>query len=270
MANILKELEEKKDKRLNESETFVEGCKGLLEGKSQQERQVLNALGLNVQIKEAERNIEIRIKNEKYTEQFQGKIFHINEIKEIALKYRLFLKSSHEYNGNIPPDLGSIILKLQEEKKIVIGNEDHNFYVLAPPNMFINHNSLINNFKRTHDIMVNKVNTFIKDLLDPDPILFYKIDDDHFLMLKKWGNDLSFKRLIIGSLLKTRGRVVLLAILFVLGAILSPIILFTAIWAKILFGIVFTIYSVLIFANWIDSKIYKEIDTERNWYKPAY
>lgn len=177
--NIEKELQNKKESAYNKQEDVVKEVKLLLEGKTQQDLQTMRHLAPNSVAITNERKLGLNLEIEKLDEEY-GKVFHIDQIREIAIEYRLrFLRSKH-FRGNL--DVVAIS-KLNEFAKETNTNLDTHtlgskFYILAPPEQFI-------------------LKDFYK-VIDKDPVLFYKIDDLHYRMIHKWGKDFTVFRRILG------------------------------------------------------------------------
>tara|TARA_R110000796_G_scaffold252619_2_gene388832 strand:- start:77712 stop:78428 length:717 start_codon:yes stop_codon:yes gene_type:complete len=88
-------------------------------------------------------------------------IFHINQIKEICINYRLRFLDANYFKGDIPESAISKIKKLEQLHHIEIKN----FKIIAPSKLFK-----------------------LKD--KDDPLLFAPIGNDYFYLIHKWGNDL--------------------------------------------------------------------------------
>lgn len=112
------------------------------------------------------------------------KIFHIDQIKEICIDYRLrFLDSSH-FKGEIPPTAISKIKRLEAAHNIEIKG----FKIMAPSKLF-----------KLED----------KD----DPLLFAPIGNDYYYLIHKWGNDLHPLRKLFAWPFKNIANLVLLVLL---------------------------------------------------------
>lgn len=89
------------------------------------------------------------------------RIYHIDQIREICIDYRLRFLNSKYFKGKIPPDAVSKIKRLEKEHNI----EVKGFRIIAPSKLF-----------KLED----------KD----DPLLFAPIGNNYFYLIHKWGNDL--------------------------------------------------------------------------------
>ncbi|WP_276167080.1 hypothetical protein [Zobellia alginiliquefaciens] len=89
------------------------------------------------------------------------RIYHINQIKEICIDYRLRFLSSNYFKGKIPAEAIAEIKNLERVHDI----ELKGFKIIAPSKLF-----------KLED----------KD----DPILFAPIGNDYFYLVHKWGEDL--------------------------------------------------------------------------------
>lgn len=89
------------------------------------------------------------------------KIYHINEIKEICIDYRLRFLDTKYFKSKIPQEAIFKIKQLEKQHKI----EVKGFKIVAPSKLF-----------KLED----------KD----DPLLFAPIGNNYFYLVHKWGNDL--------------------------------------------------------------------------------
>lgn len=89
------------------------------------------------------------------------RIYHISQIREICIDYRLRFLNSKYFKGKIPPEAISRIKRLEKQHDLEIKG----FKIIAPSKLF-----------KLED----------KD----DPLLFAPIGNDYFYLIHKWGNDL--------------------------------------------------------------------------------
>lgn len=89
------------------------------------------------------------------------KVFHIDQIKQICIDYRLRFLNSRYFKGEIPPEAIHNIKQLEKNHDIEISG----FKIVAPSKLFK-----------------------LKDI--DDPLLFAPIGNDYFYLIHKWGNDL--------------------------------------------------------------------------------
>jgi hypothetical protein len=97
-----------------------------------------------------------------------GKIFHIDQIKQICIDYRLRFLNSKYFKGDIPQEAFNKIKQLEKDHEIEIKG----FKIVAPSKLFK-----------------------LKD--KDDPLLFAPIGNDYFYLIHKWGNDLHPLRKIL-------------------------------------------------------------------------
>lgn len=111
-------------------------------------------------------------------------IYHIDQIKEVCIDYRLrFLDSAH-FKGEIPPTAISKIKHLEAAHNIEIKG----FKIMAPSKLF-----------KLED----------KD----DPLLFAPIGNDYYYLIHKWGNDLHPLRKLFAWPFKNIANLLLLVLL---------------------------------------------------------
>ena len=96
------------------------------------------------------------------------KIYHIDQIRDICIDYRLRFLNSKYFKGEIPQEAIFKIKQLEKSHDV----EMKGFKIIAPSKLF-----------KLED----------KD----DPLLFAPIGNDYFYLIHKWGNDLSPLRKIL-------------------------------------------------------------------------
>lgn len=208
-----------KGQKILEKESYVpdivESVTKLLEYDDQKDRQMLKHLGIDTQIQIASdmRNKKLTLEN--LNSKFKGDIFHIDVIKNLCINYRLRFLRSNNYRGGVDLKLPTIIRDYSQE----IGEDLTNpgllstrFFIMAPPEAF-----------QLEKVIVPK------QLKNPDPVLFYQVDDDHYRMIHKWGSDFSIFRAISGYRWKSEGNyiwfgfLVSLAISFLAVSVIFPV-----------------------------------------------
>jgi hypothetical protein len=157
----------------------LESTKQLLLEAGTADYQILRDMGMHRSI---QRNIDLKgrkMELEKLEEQY-GQIFTVDEIKNLACKYALKFLRSDEYSGEVDVEMLAKIKEFSKESGIDMNGAklQYNFFILAPQAAFV---------------LKNK-----PDPIPRDPILFYRIDENHFRLIHKWGNDLSNWRRLIG------------------------------------------------------------------------
>ena len=90
------------------------------------------------------------------------KIFHIQEIKNVCIDYRLRFLDSHYYKNTIPEGAISTIASVEKKHNTKLSE----FKIIAPSKAFL----LLN-----YD----------------DPMLFAPIGNNYYYLIHKWGNDMS-------------------------------------------------------------------------------
>jgi hypothetical protein len=192
---------------LNPENVDLKEIKGLLEYKSLEDSFILNNLGinsLNAQIQEDKGKLLIMEKIEKAT---NLTVVHVNDIQKLCEKYRLRFLPTNRYKGIIPTDIITNIKALEESKRENHANFTkfdqyqlkNEFFILAPVKMF----------KLDEKVVVQKESRIGRAIRDfwaywNDPILFYKEDDQHYVIVRKWGSDFTIFRRILGLITKNQ------------------------------------------------------------------
>lgn len=148
-----------------------------IRGKQKKEAQILNEVQEILRkdaLKDAKISKELASKTTSSSNDFvfdlldTDKIFHIDQIKEICIDYRLRFLDSSYFKGKIPQSALSKIKQLEASHN----TEIKGYKIMAPSKLF-----------KLED----------KD----DPLLFAPIGNDYFYLIHKWGNDLHpFRKLL--------------------------------------------------------------------------
>jgi hypothetical protein len=98
-----------------------------------------------------------------------NKIYHIDQIKEICIDYRLRFLDSKYFKGALPYEAVSKIKSLEKDHNTKLKG----FKIIAPSKLFKLENA-------------------------DDPLLFAPIGNDYYYLIHKWGNDLNpFRKLLM-------------------------------------------------------------------------
>jgi hypothetical protein len=109
-------------------------------------------------------------------------IFTLEQIEKLAIDYRLRFLNSRYFTGKFDVEVAAKIKEFGRENNMSL-NEYHlknNFFILGPKEIF--------------DLKDEKY-------IEPkqlDPVLFYKLDDNHYRMIHKWGSDFTILRYLEG------------------------------------------------------------------------
>ncbi|MEZ4808731.1 MAG: hypothetical protein R2819_00105 [Allomuricauda sp.] len=122
------------------------------------------------------------------------RIYHLDQIKEICIDYRLRFLDSNYFKGTIPKSALSEIQRLET----LHNTELKGFKVMAPSRLF-----------KLED----------KD----DPLLFAPIGNDYFYLVHKWGNDLHpFRKLLVWPFKNLGNLVFFVALISYLVTLMVP------------------------------------------------
>ncbi len=97
------------------------------------------------------------------------RIFHLNDIKEICINYRLRFLDAHFFKGKVPEEAISEIRHLENKHRTALGS----FKIVAPAKLLKLENA-------------------------DDPLLFAPMGNGYFYLIHKWGRDLNpFRKLLM-------------------------------------------------------------------------
>ena len=121
-----------------------------------------------------------------------GSIFHLDQIKNICIDYRLRFLGSHLYKSSVPEEAVSKIRALEKVHNTTLSG----FMIMAPSKQF---------HLESYD----------------DPLLFAPIGNGYYYLIHKWGNDLSrFRKLTVRPLRNFSNLLGFLAVASLLFALL--------------------------------------------------
>lgn len=190
-VNLVKELNSIQNKTYVCND--IKKLKQILITENEKDEELLKQLG----VKTFENLGELKNLEFKLSKFDPNKIFHIEVIKNFCYKYRLFFSSISNFKGTI----SNQTLQSIRETFDKLGTKPYafNVMVLAPAELF-------------HDLGIEK-----------DPVFFYKIDNEHYYMFHKEGNDFSIIRRIQGSIFRSPASIffwLYLIVPFLFGSIL--------------------------------------------------
>ena len=128
-----------------------------------------------------------------------GKIFHLEDIKEMCVNYRLRFLESKYFKGDIPEEAVSKIRALEKQHQTSLKG----FRIMAPAKLLKLENA-------------------------DDPLLFSPIGNDYYYLIHKWGSDLHpFRKILMWPYKNFENLVFTIFIVSILLTMISPIGLFT-------------------------------------------
>ncbi len=123
-----------------------------------------------------------------------SKIYHVDEIKQICIDYRLRFLDTKYFKGPIPAEALSKIKSLEKEHNLEI----HGFKIIAPSKLF-----------KLED----------KD----DPLLFAPIGNGYHYLIHQWGNDLHpFRKLLMWPFKSIVNLAILVLLMSTITTMLIP------------------------------------------------
>lgn len=136
------------------------------------ENDALSRVGLNNALKEGQTiKKNITDKKEQTKGYNQDRVFHISQIEGICKKYYLRFLPAEKYRGAIDSELPNRISAFEIAYNVTCGK--WNTRIVAP------------------------LESFELQERPKDPLFFYKINDDYFYLIHKWGNDLNIFRAML-------------------------------------------------------------------------
>lgn len=188
-VNLEKELLKQPASKVSASELlFIQEYDRL--GVDVSNSEILSRIGINKAVETGKKFSETKEKNLRQAQDFNlDKVFHISQIESLCKKYYLRFLPSALFNGSIDSALPDKIATFETTygvkcKSVVTQSrwvyedeeKENNTFVAAP------------------------ASSFKLEERPKDPLLFYKINDEYYYLIHKWGNDLSMVRRIYSFL----------------------------------------------------------------------
>ncbi len=164
----------------------INGVKLLLAGESSEDARILRGLSNNSQFNRIENVRGEQIELENLENEYEGKVYKIEQIEKLCVDYRLRFLQSKYYTGSYDIEVSA---KIKEFAKITKSPIDEytlgrRFFMMAPQEMF--------------ELRDEKYISKAELRRQADPAIFYQIDEKHFRLIHKWGADFTIFRLIEG------------------------------------------------------------------------
>lgn len=211
----------KENKNLIKNSIEVKQKNEYLIHKNLVDNSVLDRIGLNKQIRKGKQITEKENSLFEETKKFdENRVFHISQIKKVAIKFYLRFLNTSYYKGGIDELIPAKVLEAETNYNIIC--DQKRMFILAPKQ----------NFKLTKN--------------PKDPLLFYKINDEYYYLIHKWGNDLNIFRRLKPLLSKK-----IPSFLIVMGTILTICYLFFSNLTESL-GITTVIGLIILIINGVD------------------
>lgn len=157
----------------------------------------------------------------------QDRVFHVSQIEEVCNKYRLkFLPSVH-YKGTIDKDLSFKINAFEAAYQVKCQcDPSWNGGVVYEIDLSRRVPSYRGPIQNTY--IVAPASSFELQERPKDPLFFYRINNEYYYLIHKWGNDLSIFRRFLGILSNSLYFYILTTVPSLLAAISSFYNLVTA------------------------------------------
>ncbi len=190
-VSIDKELNKvsSKEREIYKSDPVNE-VKLLLNGDETEDNRILRNLSKHSQISRVEDLLGEKIELENLETSYDGKVYTKEQIKKLAVDYKLRFLKSENYSGNFDVQVAAKIKEFSKKTKSPIDgwSLSNKYYILAPETMFT---------------LKDKRYVTKREL---DPAIFYQVDENHYRLIHKWGSDFTIFRYLTGFRWKSYGN----------------------------------------------------------------
>lgn len=227
----------------------------LLNGESTEDSRILRGLSKNSQFNRIEKVRGEQIELEKLEEGFQGKVYTVDEVKKLAVDYHLRFLPSMYYTGTYDVEVAAKIKEFAKTTNSPIDDFSlgRRFFVLAPTNMF--------------ELQDEKYLSKADLRRMADPAIFFQIDEKHYRLIHKWGNDFTVFRYLEGFRWESFGKHFLFNTFMIMPIVAFLIAFIGGGWVAhmmdnhaITLGVLITAISVVV--SWFGFSIWKQDEME--------
>lgn len=175
--NLQDELVRTDDKRqqIFSRQLSLSNIRELLKREGELEKEVLQRMGLSQnEISQEQSNW---IQQCQLNQTYCGEVYHIDDIRKICMEYNMRMLPSSLYRGPVDPMFGAKVKRFQQERQLSKEEVEDNFFIVAPAKAF--------------DLEQRQ-----RPVVDIDPLLLYKVNDNFYKLVHQWGSDLNLLRFV--------------------------------------------------------------------------
>lgn len=216
-ANLVGELKSTLQKRKQDTETngVLKEAQKLLENDRNRDVDMIQKIAPNCALSQMNDERGKIIELERHENFYAGNVFSYDQIIDLGVKYRLKFLPASKFTGYIDPaaiveirDMEKCIKKSMTEKQAAKMNISLEEYVTqyGESNFSIDDSELRRNFFILAPASMFKLNKKDAWQMQKDPVMFYRIDDNHYRLIRKWGSDFSVLRRVKGFVTKSEMR----------------------------------------------------------------
>ena len=165
LAKANRRREEAFSEPQKDSPDGLELAHALLREQGEQEERLIQQLGMHRSLPQ----ISDPKRHRRLNKQFQGEVYHVSDIRQVCIDYRMRMLPSHRYHGPIDPEFGPKLNRFRQTQNLTEADLERDFFIVAPAETF-------DLEKRQRPLV--------------DPVLLYRIDDEHYKLVHQWGGEL--------------------------------------------------------------------------------
>ncbi|MFP4090069.1 MAG: hypothetical protein ACLFUB_17640 [Cyclobacteriaceae bacterium] len=158
-----------------ESEFSLAEIKDMLKKEERKEQEMLQKLGLSGNAVMDRRYNWLQ--QQKLSEQYQGEVYHKDDIKNICMQYNMRMLPVSLYRGPVDHMFAPKLKNFQRKHRLSDEEVEENFFIVAPPEAF-------------------ELEKRDRPVIDLDPLLVYRVDGHFFRLVHQWGSDLNVFRYV--------------------------------------------------------------------------
>lgn len=154
---------------------LISDLKKVLQNEEMAEEAAIKSIGLTANAKILQE--KSLLKQHQLNQQYYGDVFQLSDVRQVCMEYSMRMLPAHLYRGPLDTMFGPKVKNFQRQHKLSDEEVKENFYIVAPPEAF-------------------ELEKRQRPVLDLDPLLLYKVNDNFYKLVHQWGSDLSVFRYV--------------------------------------------------------------------------
>lgn len=147
----------------------------ILRQESEKEQEALQHMGLSSNTVEKQKYYCFW--QSRFNQHYRGEVFHVDDVRQVCMEYNMRMLPSHLYRGPVDPEFAVKVKNFQRSHQLSDEEVAKDFFIVAPAKTF-------------------ELEERQRPVVDLDPVLLYRIDDNFFKLVHQWGSDLSIFRYV--------------------------------------------------------------------------
>jgi hypothetical protein len=153
----------------------ISDLKKVLQEDVKSEEAALSSMGLASNVLAVKQ--QFWLKQHQLNEHYRGDVFLLDDVRQVCMDYSMRMLPAHLYRGPLDTMFAPKVKNFQRQHQLTDEEVEENFFIVAPPEAF-------------------ELEKRQRPVLDLDPVLLYKVNDNFYKLVHQWGSDLNILRYV--------------------------------------------------------------------------